>query len=299
MKTHPSRPVPGDSLWRDLLLAAALAMLVAFLAALVELNELVFEFTRRWEHFQLDEWPTALLAFTTCLLVLYARRHGQLRRALAENRRLVGRIIQVQEEERHRLARELHDELGQTLNAIKLDALALPTAMNAAAEEIAQRIATNADQVYGAAGDLVRRLRPTALDELGLVAALEAGVERWRKSNPGLSVQLSMGGALDDLGETLNLTIYRIVQEAMTNCLRHAKSQHLYIDLTRAPGSSGSVQLEIRDDGIGFDPGEPRPGGSGLTGMRERVALLNGRFELLSDPGQGVTIRAEMPCPKE
>jgi signal transduction histidine kinase len=299
MKTHPSRLIPGDSLWRDLLLAAAFAMLVAFLAALVELNELVFEFTRRWEHFQLDEWPTALLAFTTCLLVLYARRHGQLRRALAENRRLVGRIIQVQEQERHRLARELHDELGQTLNAIKLDALALPSAVNAAAEEIAQRIAANADQVYGAAGDLVRRLRPTALDELGLVAALEAGVQRWRKSNPGLSVQLSMGGELDDLGETLNLTIYRIVQEAMTNCLRHAKSRHLYIDLTRAPGSAGSVQLEIRDDGIGFDRSAVRPGGSWLTGMRERVALLNGRFELLSDPGQGVTIRAEMPCPKE
>jgi signal transduction histidine kinase len=298
MKTHPSRPAPGDSLWRDLLLALAAALLVAFLAAVVELNELVYESTRRWEHFQLDEWPTALLAFATCLLVLYARRHGQLRRALAENRRLMGRIIQVQEEERHRLARELHDELGQTLNAIKLDALALPAAEDAAAG-IAQRIAANADQVYGAAGDLVRRLRPTALDELGLVAALEAGVQRWRKSNPGLSVQLSMGGELDDLGETLNLTIYRIVQEAMTNCLRHARARHLYIDLTRAPGSAGSVQLEIRDDGVGFDQGAMRSGGSGLTGMRERVALLDGRFELLSYPGQGVTIRAEMPCPQE
>jgi two-component system sensor histidine kinase UhpB len=289
-----------DSLWRDLSIAVAAALLAAVGAAQVELHEWLFDFTRRWERYQLDEWPAALLVFALCMVVLYARRHAQLRRVLQENRRLVGRILEVQEQERRRVARELHDELGQTLNAIKLDAMALVGASAASGDvpAVAQRIAANADHVYGAAGDLVRRLRPTALDELGLVAALEAGVARWRGTNKDLDVQLSMGGELDGLGETLNLAIYRIVQEAITNCLRHARARHLYIDLTRAPGADSGLQLEIRDDGAGFDAARTA-GGSGLAGMRERVALLGGSLQLLSEPGQGVTIRAELPGPKE
>jgi signal transduction histidine kinase len=223
------------------------------------------------------------------MVVLYARRHAQLRRALGENRHLVSRLLAVQEEERRRLARELHDELGQTLNAIKLDILALPEPAAAA------RIAVNVDRVYGAAGDLVRSLRPTALDELGLPAALEACVDRWRVSHPALAVQLSMAGELEALGEVVNLTLYRVVQEALTNCVRHARADHFYIDLTRGSGRSSGVLLELRDDGRGFDPEAAGQRGSGLTGMRERVGLLGGRFELLSAAGQGVTIRVDIP----
>jgi two-component system sensor histidine kinase UhpB len=283
----------GESLWRDLGIAVVAAILAAVLAAQVELQELLFELTRRWEHFELDEWPSGLLVFALCMVLLYARRHAQLRRALAENRHLMGRLLAVQEEERRRLARELHDELGQTLNAIKLDVLALPDAA------AAQRIAANADRVYGAAGDLVRSLRPPALDELGLSAALEACVDRWGKSHPGLSVQLSMAGELDGLGETISLGIYRVVQEALTNCVRHAGARHFYIDLTRAAGPAGGVSLEMHDDGKGLGTDAPQPHGSGLTGMRERVGLLGGRFELLSGSGRGVTIRVEIPCGPE
>jgi signal transduction histidine kinase len=290
---NPARRSPGDSLWRDLSLAVAAALLAAVLAAQVELHERIFDFTRRWERYQLDEWPAALLVFALCMVLFYARRHAQLRRALAENRYLVSRMLDVQEEERRRLARELHDELGQTLNAIKLDALALP------ASPAAQRIAAHADHVYGAAGDLVRRLRPPALDELGLVAALEACVDRWRVSHPELQVQLSIGGALDDLGEQLNLALYRVVQETLTNAVRHAQARHLFIDLTRDAGRAGGVLLEMRDDGAGMPLPLPPHQGSGLAGMRERVRLLGGRFELLSEPGQGVTIRAEIPLRKE
>jgi signal transduction histidine kinase len=282
---NPARPydgrmkhqtvIRGDSLWRDLLLAVAVAMLAGMLAAQVELSELLFERTRRWESLQLDEWPTALLVFATVMVVLYARRHVQLRRVLRENRHLTGRIIEVQEQERRRLARELHDELGQTLNAIKLDALALPESA------VARRIAGNAD-------------RAPALDELGLAAALEACVARWRDSYPGLDVQLSLGGRLEELGETMNLALYRIVQEALTNCVRHAGARHFYIDLTRGPRRGAKLLLEMRDDGGGFATGTAGAG-TGLTGMRERVALLGGRFELLSAVGQGVTIRVELP----
>ncbi|MEJ0100593.1 MAG: sensor histidine kinase [Pseudomonadota bacterium] len=292
MKHQSLRPVRRDSLWWDLLLALVVTFLVGLIAAQVELSELLFAYTRRWERYQLDEWPTALLAFACCMVVLYARRHVQLRRALQENRYLVGRLFEVQEEERHRLARELHDELGQTLNAIKLDALALP------ATATAQRIVVNADHVYRAAADLVRHLRPPALDELGLATALEACVARWRDTYPELAVQLSVGGELDDLGETMNLALYRIVQEALTNCVRHARASHFYIDLTRAPDQDDSLLLEMRDDGAGLPLGTPKAG-SGLTGMRERVGLLGGSFELLSEPGRGVTIRVELPVRKE
>jgi two-component system sensor histidine kinase UhpB len=281
------------SLWRDLLFAGALTVIAALLAARFELHEQVFEFTRRWEWLQLDEWPAALLVFACCMGLLYARRHAQLRRALTENRRLVDRVLDVQEQERRRLARELHDELGQYLNAIKLDAQALVE--GGAVEGAARRIAASADHVYGAAGSLVRNLRPPALDELGLVAALEACVDTWRRSHPALQVQLSAGGDLENLGEKVNLAVYRIVQEALTNCVKHARASHAYIDLTRAPPPDDGLLLEIRDDGEGL-PAQTRPsGGGGLAGMRERTNLLGGRFELLSVPGQGVTIRAEIP----
>jgi signal transduction histidine kinase len=289
MNTQQPGVLSGNSLWRDLAIAVSAALLAAVLAAKVELQERVFETTRRFEHFELDEWPSGMLVFALCMVVLYARRHAQLRRALGENRHLVIRLLAVQEEERQRLARELHDELGQTLNAIKLDILALPESAAAA------RIAVNVDRVYGAAGDLVRSLRPTALDELGLPAALEACVDRWRVSHPALAVQLSTAGELEALGEVVNLTLYRVVQEALTNCVRHARADHFYIDLTRGSGRSSGVVLELRDDGQGFDPEAAGQRGSGLTGMRERVGLLGGRFELLSAVGQGVTIRVDIP----
>jgi signal transduction histidine kinase len=274
--------------WRDLLLAAAIAAGAALLAAQLNLTELAFAYTRRWEWLQLDEWPTGLLVFALVMIGLYARRHLQLRRALGENRQLLGRVFDVQEQERRRLARELHDELGQTLNAIRLDALALPESGPA------QRIAADADRIYRTAAALVGNLRPPALDELGLVAALEACVVRWRETCPDLDVRLAAGGQLENLGEALNVALYRIVQEALTNCVRHARATHLHIDLTRAPGARTEVLLEMRDDGAGLAPGSAAQGG-GITGMRERVHLLGGSFTLLSTPGRGVTIRIELP----
>jgi signal transduction histidine kinase len=294
MNTHPPRAFRRYSIWRDLAVATAATAVVAVVAATTQFSEMPFTWSRGFEYLQLDEWPIALLAFAVSMVVLYARRHLQLRRALDANRHLVERLIDVQEEERRNIARELHDELGQTLNAIKLDALSLQATGGAGDVDVAPRIAGNADRVYRAAGDLIRHLRPPALDELGLIAALEACVARWRASYPALAVQLSTGGQLDGLGETLNLALYRMVQEGLTNCVRHAGAGHCYVDLTRGPGSGGRILLEIRDDGRGFDPRTTRSG-SGLAGMRERVELLLGKFELLSGPGQGTTLRIELP----
>ena len=161
-------------------------------------------------------------------------------------------------------------------------------------EEAARRIARNADQMYSAAGNLIRDLRPPALDELGLVDALQACVDRWQASHPTLNMRLSAGTHLDALGETLNLALYRMVQEGLTNCVRHAGARNVYVDLTREPAPDGRILLEMRDDGTGFDPADVA-GGHGLTGMRERVASLQGVFEVISQPGEGTTIRAEIP----
>lgn len=289
------RTAKVESVWRDLLAAAGMTMIFLLMASIIDLQEHAFAFTRSWEWSQLDEVPSAVTFFALCMLVLYARRHTQLRRALTENRDLVSRILVVQEEERQRLARELHDELGQYLNAIKLDAQALASGEGPLAEkEGARRIAASADHVYGVTRHLMSRLRPPALDDLGLVAALESCVDSWRRSRPELQVQLSTGGKLDDLGENVNLALYRIVQEALTNCVRHSRATRVLIDLTRSPDPAEGLLLEIRDDGIGVPPAALGSHG-GLAGMRERSAMLGGNFELLSEDGQGATIHVEIP----
>src|SRR6478736_3424468 len=155
------RPGRNPSVWRDLGLAVALAATSGVIAARFDLHESVFSWTRRWEWLQLDEFPVALLVFALCLAVMNARRLMDLRGLLRENRLLAQRALAVQEAERKHLARELHDELGQYLNAIKLDSQAIPA--ERPAEPVlaaAQRIAANADHVYATVGNMIRRLRP-------------------------------------------------------------------------------------------------------------------------------------------
>jgi signal transduction histidine kinase len=292
MNTSPLRFI-GNSVSRDMALVAAAAVLAAWLAARFQLLELMFDVTRRFERLQLDEWPSVILVFALCMVVLYARRHAQLRNALAENRHLVRRLMEVQEDERRWLTRELHDELGQTLTAIRFDVLALPQTA------AARRVADNVDRVFAAAGNLVRRLTPTALEDLGLPAALEVCVARWRVTHPRLVVQLSMNSGTESLGQTVELALYRIVQEALTNCVRHAGARHFNIALRRDVRERGDLVLELRDDGAGLQVDGVRPLGCGLAGMRERAAMLGGRMDLLSEPGRGVTIRVEIPARQE
>jgi len=295
--TEPlGRPVRDLSVWRDLMIAAAVAGVCALLAAHFNLHEALFKYSRRWEAMQLDELPVAIFVFSVCLVVLYARRLQQLRRALADNRQLAQRALDAQEAERKHLARELHDELGQYLNAIKLDVQSLPEGAAVG------RIAQNADHVYGVVSDMIRRLRPAALDELGLEAALEACVARWRSTQSFVVIRLQTDGHLDDLGETLNLAIYRVVQESLTNCIRHASAREVEVQLhrTRSRGRDMAV-LTIVDDGVGMTLPRDTSAGHGLAGMRERVHMLGGQFDVLSERGSGVTIRAEFPlqaaCP--
>jgi signal transduction histidine kinase len=290
--------------WRDIVLVIVITVLCAATAAHFELNERLFALTRDWEPLQLDEWPVALLVLALCLGWLSWRRYRQtliqlqarqlaearLARALAENRELAHQHLRIQEAERKHLARELHDELGQYLNAIKLDAVSLGE------REASARIVSAVDHVHAVVSDMIRRLRPAGLDELGLIAALENCVDHWRQRLPDARFALSANGSFDDLSELLNLTLYRLTQEGLTNTYKHASATHIEVALRRERTARGDeIALSVRDDGCGADLQARKPG-FGLNGMRERVAMLGGRFDLDSAPGRGFSFEARLPA---
>lgn len=217
--------------------------------------------------------------------------------ALEDNRRLSQRSMQVQEEERRNLARELHDELGQSLNAIKVDAVTIRDRSENAAEvqRSARAIIEVSGQVYDVVRSLMQRLRPVALDELGLRSAVEYGVEQWQRRHPQVRCSFTAEGELDDLSEQMNITLYRLAQECLTNVAKHAQATRVVISLARRVESDGEeVRFSFEDNGLGFDPGVRRQG-LGLVGLRERVEALKGNFDLQSAPGQGARIRAAIP----
>jgi len=219
---------------------------------------------------------------------------------LSQNRHLSRQQILLQEEERRNMARELHDELGQYLNAIKLDAVfirdrsqGVTTEVHASAESIVE-IST---RVYDVVRSMMRRLRPVALDELGLSSALEHMVQGWQERMPATIFTLSIGASVNGFSESLNITLYRLVQEALTNVAKHAGASKVSITLDRRePDESGIywVYLLVSDDGVGFNLSDHDPG-MGILGMRERVEGLGGKFEMESAPGRGLCLRAAIP----
>src|SRR5882672_1943109 len=236
--------------WTDLAIVLIVAAACGALAARVELIEWLFTYTRPFERFQVDELAIVLVALAIGMTWFALRRYADARRevvmrneaqaqlseSLAEQRRLAQRYVLLQEAERKALARELHDELGQYLNAIKIDAVALrdDEAPSAARRMSATSIITNADHVYATIGSLIRRLRPVGLDELGLAAALEHIVDGARARTPSTRFKLAVEGDVEHLGETSDLTIYRLVQEGLTNCAKHAAASDVEIQLVRA-----------------------------------------------------------------
>jgi signal transduction histidine kinase len=219
---------------------------------------------------------------------------SELAGALEENRRLSQRSMQVQEEERRNLARELHDELGQSLNAIKVDAVTIRD-NSAALPEIyrgALSIIDVSSQVYDVVRSLTQRLRPVALDELGLRSAVQYSVEQWQRRHAGARCTFTADGELDDLDEQTNITLYRLVQECLTNVAKHAAATQVTVSMTRA---ANEIRFSFSDNGKGFDPSQRRRG-LGLVGLRERVEALAGHFELESAPGRGVRVNAVIPA---
>jgi len=208
------------------------------------------------------------------------------------SRDAVRRVVAAQEAERKRLARELHDETGQALTAFLLGLRSVEE--SGSLEEARERAASLRDRVVETLQDVRRlavELRPTALDDFGLVPALERLVDTFRGES-GLAVELETQLGERRLAPEAETTVYRTVQEALTNVFKHASARSVSILLTERDGKVAAV---IEDDGRGFDLRAVRDEALGLAGMRERVALVGGRLAIESEPGSGTTLVVEVP----
>jgi signal transduction histidine kinase len=202
------------------------------------------------------------------------------------------RVVKGQELERRRLARELHDETGQALTSILLGLRAVEE--TAAGDGAKKSISDVRELVVTTLQDvrkLAVQLRPKALDDFGLVAALERLVQTFAEGT-GISVDLETQLHDERLPEELETSFYRIVQEALTNIVKHAEAQHVSVLLVRR---ESSVTLVVEDDGQGFDPSATREDGLGLLGMRERVELHDGKLTIEASPQRGTTLVVEVP----
>ena len=258
---------------------------------------------------------TAMAALSLLALYMYLRQTTALVRAREEQRRLVqverdileGEVLvrtdqltdlarhlqSVREDERHRLARELHDELGALLTAAKLDVARLKSRLGATVTpEVAERLQHLSDGLNSGIAlkrRIIEDLRPSSLSNLGLVAALDILLREWGQRSEVVvdaefeTVQLRPAG---------ELTVYRLVQEALTNITKYAKATAVEVRLSSV---DGQVHVSVRDNGVGFDMAAPRSSAHGLLGMRYRLETEGGQMVMSSAPGKGTLIRAELP----
>jgi signal transduction histidine kinase len=204
----------------------------------------------------------------------------------------VRRVVEAQETERTRLARELHDETGQALTSILLGLKPLEEAL--ADQPARDALADLREHVVSALQDVRRlavELRPAVLDDFGLVPALERLIDSFAEQT---DTRVDFRSALGEtrLPSEVETTLYRVVQESLTNIVKHAGARNVSVSLAHRGSAVAAV---IEDDGAGFDQRTVREEGIGLLGMRERLALLDGRLEIESRPGTGTTIVAEVP----
>jgi len=216
----------------------------------------------------------------------------------AKNQLLTQRSLEIQEEERRHLAQELHDELGQTIAAIKAVAAAVMNDKNPEKGRINSSVKTiieYSDHIYQVAKNMMHRLRPSVLDEFGLVKALQSMIDDWNSRQDDIFCHFSFSDIPSDLPELFNISLFRIIQESLTNALKHSSASKILITMDKAVSSgSGYINLTIKDDGVGLNKDKLLTG-LGLPGMRERVEMNHGTFDLFSEPNEGLTIKISIP----
>jgi two-component system sensor histidine kinase UhpB len=223
----------------------------------------------------------------------FNRMMERLQASVTQNRQLAQQLIRVQEGERRSLARELHDELGQCLTGILADATAILNSAKAgkpAPRASAEAIVDVTRHIMDLVRSMLRRLHAETLETLGLEEALQELTKTWRQRNPETGCTLHIGGGLADIDEQIAITVYRIVQEALTNVARHAGARHVEVRVHRG----AALTVEVEDDGVGMKPQAP-PSGFGLAGMRERVESLGGTLEFARRGVRGMTLCVELP----
>ncbi|MEJ0036727.1 MAG: sensor histidine kinase [Gammaproteobacteria bacterium] len=226
---------------------------------------------------------------------VFAERKAREAETRLEERQEMSRIVEQKvEEERRLIAHELHDEFGQSVTAIRSLAQAIATqggARDPATGEAAKLISDEAARLYDNMHGLIPRLTPLSLDTLGLANTLDNLFKDWQRRYPTIALSLRQDFSAD-LGPSVALAIYRVVQEGLINALRHA--QALRIETT-VVSDDKSIVVTLNDDGVGLPADWSRPGHFGLRGLAERVERLGGRFSVANSPNSGVKLRAEIP----
>lgn len=215
-----------------------------------------------------------------------------------ELRRLSRQLVQALENERKSISRELHDEAGQMLTALRMELRSLQDLRTAPAPEFAQHLEDAkrlAEQALRALRDMAMGLRPTMLDDLGLGSAVQWQARQFSK-HTGIPVNVQIDDIPPGLPDPHRTCVYRFVQEGLTNCARHAHAKSIDVVLR---GSGGQLSVLVRDDGAGFDPSGVRGRGIGLIGVQERVRELGGHVRLVSQLKKGTSLSAVIPVPQE
>ena len=238
------------------------------------------EYRKKLPHFFIQEYNSIAKAINHMTDVL-----DQIRQ---QNKALTQHSLKIQEEERQRLSQELHDELGQSLTAIKVMAV---TAAHKAADtpQINQSIADICDHLMTVVRSMMQQLHPLILTELGFKATLEDLVEHWQERNPALTVQLDCEDVVNTMQHTTTIQLFRVIQECLTNINRHAHASHVKISLSVDPNNSDLLLVQIADNGQGCTIDNVATG-FGLLSMKERIKSLDGDFSIHSHPGEGMTV---------
>lgn len=245
-----------------------------------------------------------LLGLTAAVLALYrigilerrtAEQQANTERAESELRDLSQQLVEAQEDERRRLSRELHDEVGQMLTGLRLEFGAAQKAQAGSGDFAMhmEQCKDLIDQAIHAVRDLAMGIRPSILDDLGLGAALEWQARDFQRRCQ-IPVNVSLEGEIEVIREPHRTAVYRVVQEALTNCAKHAEAAQISVSLRTV---EGRLRVLVQDDGIGLAAPEHRKTGLGLVSMKERVRELGGELSVHSTPGAGTTLRIEIPMP--
>ena len=216
-----------------------------------------------------------------------------------ENLRLMAdRLVAAQEGERRRISRELHDDLGQALTSHMLDIRNLQNDLPLPEAELSERLQTlyqQSREISVKVRDLAQNLRPPALDTLDLKDAMQTFcAEFTRRAN--IPVAFEADDSLPELSDACNVTLYRVLQEALTNVIKHAQASRVWVDLTL---ENRTVTLTIQDNGRGFEVKKILSNGIGLEGLRERLAIAGGTFKISSSPVRGTILMAQLPLPDQ
>lgn len=235
------------------------------------------------------------VARTRSLEASAARHLRLIERGAEDLRRLSLKLSKAQEDERKSISRELHDQVGQMLTALRIELVNLEESRQDAGGGFAQHMADArklAEDTLRTIRDISMGLRPSVLDELGLGPALKWQAREFTRRS-GVAVDVQIDGTLDKLADTHRTCVYRVVQEALTNCARHARASQIRITVH---GGATAIALTVEDNGVGFDVPSLGSRGLGLLGAEERVRELGGRMEIISQPSRGTLLRCEIPA---